>query len=37
VRRDGALAEYVAMEARNLAAGVDHAAAAAAVISGLTA
>jgi NADPH:quinone reductase-like Zn-dependent oxidoreductase len=38
--RNGALAEYVAMEARNLAplpAGVDHAAAAGAVISGLTA
>ncbi len=38
--RDGTLAEYVAMEARNLAplpAGVDHAAAAGAVISGLTA
>ena len=38
--RDGTLAEYVAMEARNLAplpVGVDHAAAAAAVISGLTA
>ena len=38
--RDGALAEYVAVEARNLAplpAGVDHAVAAAAAISGLTA
>jgi NADPH:quinone reductase-like Zn-dependent oxidoreductase len=38
--RDGTLAEYVAMEARNLAplpAGVDHAVAAGAVISGLTA
>ena len=38
--RNGALAEYVAVEARNLAplpAGVDHAAAAAAAISGLTA
>ena len=38
--RDGTLAEYVAMEARNLAplpAGLDHAAAAGAVISGLTA
>jgi NADPH:quinone reductase-like Zn-dependent oxidoreductase len=38
--RNGALAEYVAIEARNLAplpAGVDHAAAAGAVISGLTA
>jgi NADPH:quinone reductase-like Zn-dependent oxidoreductase len=38
--RNGALAEYVAMEARNLAplpAGVDHAVAAGAVISGLTA
>ncbi len=38
--RDGALAEYVAVEARNLAplpVGVDHAAAAAAAISGLTA
>ena len=38
--RDGTLAEYVAMEARNLAAlpaSVDHAAAAGAVISGLTA
>jgi NADPH:quinone reductase-like Zn-dependent oxidoreductase len=38
--RNGALAEYVAIEARNLAplpAGVDHAVAAAAVISGLTA
>ncbi len=38
--RDGTLAEYVAMEARNLAplpAGVDHAAGAGAVISGLTA
>jgi NADPH:quinone reductase-like Zn-dependent oxidoreductase len=38
--RDGSLAEYVAVEARNLAplpAGVDHAAAAAVVISGLTA
>jgi NADPH:quinone reductase-like Zn-dependent oxidoreductase len=38
--RDGSLAEYVAIEARNLAplpADVDHAAAAAAVISGLTA
>ena len=38
--RDGALAEYVAMEARNLAplpTGVDHTVAAGAVISGLTA
>ncbi len=38
--RDGALAEYVAVEARNLAplpAGVDHTVAAAAAISGLTA
>jgi NADPH:quinone reductase-like Zn-dependent oxidoreductase len=38
--RNGTLAEYVAMEARNLAplpAGVDHAVAAGAVISGLTA
>ncbi len=38
--RDGTLAEYVAIEARNLAplpAGVEHAVAAAAVISGLTA
>jgi NADPH:quinone reductase-like Zn-dependent oxidoreductase len=38
--RDGALAEYVAVEARNLAplpVGVDHAAAAAVAISGLTA
>ncbi len=38
--RDGTLAEYVAIEARNLAplpAGVDHATAAGAVISGLTA
>jgi NADPH:quinone reductase-like Zn-dependent oxidoreductase len=38
--RNGALAEYVAMEARNLAplpAGVDHTVAAAAAISGLTA
>jgi NADPH:quinone reductase-like Zn-dependent oxidoreductase len=38
--RDGSLAEYVAVEARNLAllpADVDHAAAAAAAISGLTA
>jgi len=38
--RNGALAEYVAIEARNLAplpAGVDHAVAAGAVISGLTA
>ncbi|MBS1880091.1 MAG: NADP-dependent oxidoreductase [Actinobacteria bacterium] len=38
--RDGTLAEYVAVEARNLAplpAGVDHATAAAAAISGLTA
>ena len=38
--RNGTLAEYVAMEARNLAplpVGVDHAAAAGAVISGLTA
>ena len=38
--RDGTLAEYVAMEARNLAplpAGVDHTVAAASVISGLTA
>ncbi len=38
--RDGTLAEYVAIEARNLAplpAGVDHAVAAGAVISGLTA
>ncbi len=38
--RNGTLAEYVAMEARNLAplpAGIDHAAAAGAVISGLTA
>jgi NADPH:quinone reductase-like Zn-dependent oxidoreductase len=38
--RNGALAEYVAVEARNLAplpAGVDHAIAAGAVISGLTA
>jgi NADPH:quinone reductase-like Zn-dependent oxidoreductase len=38
--RDGALAEYVAVEARNLAplpAGVDHTVAAASVISGLTA
>ncbi len=38
--RNGALAEYVAMEARNLVplpAGVDHAVAAGAVISGLTA
>jgi NADPH:quinone reductase-like Zn-dependent oxidoreductase len=39
-RRDGTLAEYVAVEARNLAplpAGVDHPVAAAATISGLTA
>jgi NADPH:quinone reductase-like Zn-dependent oxidoreductase len=39
-RRDGTLAEYVAVEARNLAplaAGVDHDVAAGAVISGLTA
>jgi len=39
-RRDGTLAEYVAVEARNLAplpAGIDHAVAAAAAISGLTA
>ena len=38
--RNGALAEYVAVEARNLAAlpvGVEHAVAAGAVISGLTA
>jgi NADPH:quinone reductase-like Zn-dependent oxidoreductase len=38
--RNGTLAEYVAVEARNLAplpAGVDHAVAAASVISGLTA
>ena len=38
--RNGTLAEYVAMEARNLAplpVGVDHAIAAGAVISGLTA
>jgi NADPH:quinone reductase-like Zn-dependent oxidoreductase len=38
--RDGTLAEYVAIEARNLAplaAGVDHAVAAGAVISGLAA
>jgi NADPH:quinone reductase-like Zn-dependent oxidoreductase len=38
--RDGTLAEYVAIEARNLAplpAGLDHAVAAGAVISGLTA
>ena len=38
--RNGALAEYVAVEARNLAplpAGVDHTTAAASVISGLTA
>ncbi|WP_156689267.1 NADP-dependent oxidoreductase [Mycobacterium sp. Marseille-P9652] len=38
--RDGTLAEYVAVEARNLAplsAGVDHTMAAASVISGLTA
>jgi NADPH:quinone reductase-like Zn-dependent oxidoreductase len=38
--RDGSLAEYTAVEARNLAplpAGVDHVAAAASVISGLTA
>ncbi|MDX6264035.1 MAG: hypothetical protein QOH84_5723 [Kribbellaceae bacterium] len=38
--RDGSLAEYVAVEARNLAplpAGVDHVAAAASVVSGLTA
>jgi NADPH:quinone reductase-like Zn-dependent oxidoreductase len=38
--RNGALAEYVAVEARNLAplpAGVDHTAAAASAISGLTA
>jgi NADPH:quinone reductase-like Zn-dependent oxidoreductase len=38
--RNGTLAEYVAMEARNLApppVGVDHAVAAGAVISGLTA
>jgi NADPH:quinone reductase-like Zn-dependent oxidoreductase len=38
--RNGALAEYVAVEARNLAplpSGVDHAAAVAAAISGLTA
>jgi NADPH:quinone reductase-like Zn-dependent oxidoreductase len=38
--RDGALAEYVAVEARNLAplpAGVEHPTAAAAAISGLTA
>jgi NADPH:quinone reductase-like Zn-dependent oxidoreductase len=39
-RRNGALAEYVAIEARNLAplpAGLDHAVAAGSVISGLTA
>ena len=39
-RRDGSLAEYVAVEARNVAplpAGVDHDVAAAAAISGLTA